>query len=51
VTLSIEGAREEVIAPEIIVDLVYDGALNAAFINQYAVTLDLVGARAWWDAR
>jgi hypothetical protein len=51
VTLSIEGARDAVIEPEIVEGLIYDGALNAAFISQYAMTLDLAGARAWWDAR
>ncbi len=51
VTLSIEGAHDEVIAPEIVDGLIYDGALNAAFMSQYAITLDLAGARAWWDGR
>lgn len=51
VTLSIEGAHEAVVTPEIIDGLIYDGALNAAFMSQYAITLDLAGARAWWDAQ
>jgi hypothetical protein len=51
VTLSIEGAHEVVIEPEIVDGLIYDGALNTAFIRQYAITLDLAGARAWWDGR
>ncbi len=51
VRLAMEGALEEVITPEIVNRLIYDGALNAAFMSQYEITLDLAGARAWWNAR
>lgn len=51
VALSIEGAREEMVAPEIVDGLIYEGAINEAFMSQYEITLDLAEARAWWNAR
>jgi hypothetical protein len=48
IRLSIEGAAPMIDDVEVIDTLIYDGALNAAFIARYAVTLDLARGRVWW---
>jgi hypothetical protein len=48
VQLSIEGAAPETVDAEIVDELIYDGALNADFLERRAITLDLERGRAWW---
>jgi hypothetical protein len=47
-TVAVEGAPAVAIEPEIVAELIYDGALNAAFIGAHDVTLDLANQRGWW---
>ncbi len=48
VQLSIEGAAPATVDAEIVDELIYDGALNADFLERRAITLDLDRGRAWW---
>lgn len=48
VQLSIEGAALETVDAEIVDELIYDGALNAEFLERRTITLDLDHGRAWW---
>lgn len=48
VRLSVEGASAETVDAEIIDELIYDGALNAEFLERRVVTLDLDRGRVWW---
>jgi hypothetical protein len=36
------------VGAEIVDGLIYDGALDASFLEAHAVTLDLDRGRAWW---
>lgn len=47
-SLLVAGALPEQTAPEVLSSLLYDGALNAGYISQYQVTLDLGAERIWW---
>ena len=48
INVSVAGAAPTEIEPEVVPDLIYDGALNAAFIAAHDVTLDLGRRQAWW---
>jgi hypothetical protein len=48
IQLSIEGAAPETVEAEIVDELIYDGALNADFLERRQITLDLDRGRAWW---
>jgi hypothetical protein len=48
VTVCVTGARCTTLRPEVRADLIYDGALSAAFISSQAPTLDLAKGRVWW---
>lgn len=48
IQLSIDGGAPETIEAEIVDDLIYDGVLNADFLERRAITLDLDRGRAWW---
>jgi|CXWL01.1.fsa_nt_gi hypothetical protein len=48
VTIRIDGATPHQVTPEIIDTLIYDGALDANYIAEFDVTLDLANERIWW---
>jgi hypothetical protein len=48
VTIRIDGATPHQVTPEIIDTLIYDGALDASYIADFDVTLDLANERIWW---
>ena len=48
VNLSVEGAEAAAVDAQVVDDLIYDGALDAGFIEAHEVTLDLQHGRVWW---
>lgn len=48
IAVGVDGAAPVEVHPEIVADLIYDGALNAEFIAAHDLTLDLACQRAWW---
>lgn len=46
--LSVEGAQSREVEPQVVDDLIYDGALDARFITAQTITLDLARGRIWW---
>jgi hypothetical protein len=51
VTLSVEGAETVTVVPRVDSALIYDGALDAAFMRDYVITIDLTQERIWWRNR
>jgi hypothetical protein len=51
VALSVEGAESVTIAPRVDPALIYDGAVDARFMRDYTITIDLARERIWWRRR
>jgi hypothetical protein len=48
VALLVEGAPGRRVDAQVIDTLIYDGALDSAFLAQHTVTMDLARGRIWW---
>jgi Aspartyl protease len=47
-SLLVQGAGSIELSASMVVPIIYDGALDASFLSNYAITLDLARSRVWW---
>lgn len=46
--LLVQGAGSIELSASMVEPIIYDGALDASFLSNYAITLDLARSRVWW---
>lgn len=47
-SLMVQGAGSIELNASMVEQIIYDGALDASFLSNYAITLDLAHSRVWW---